>query len=81
MRKTHAELQEIAKRGRYLINQNDKILLLKSYHAVEWIEFKDIKSFQFPKDTPIMNIKDQCHFQKQGVECFYRDINVSIPKD
>ena len=73
-------MKDIANKGRALINQNDKVLLLKSYHAVTWVEFQDIKNFQFPKNSQLM-AKDQCYITKNINDCQYRDINASIPKD
>lgn len=49
VRKTQKELIDIAKKNRPLINQDDHVLLIKSYHAVQMIEFSEIKNFQFPK--------------------------------
>jgi hypothetical protein len=39
LRKTQKELKEIAQKGRPLIGQFDKVFLLKSYHAVDYVDF------------------------------------------
>jgi hypothetical protein len=41
--------------NKFVVNNDDIVLIMKSYNIFEEIKFKDIKDFQFRKELDIMN--------------------------
>lgn len=40
---------------KFVVNDNDIVLIMKSYNIFEEIKFKDVRDFQFRKELDMMN--------------------------
>lgn len=57
MRKSYTEMNEIfiSMCDKFVVNNDDTVLIMKSYNIFEEIKFRDIRDFQFRKELEIMN--------------------------
>lgn len=57
MRKSYTEMNEIfiSMCDKFVVNNEDTVLIMKSYNIFEEIKFKDIRDFQFSKELEMMN--------------------------